>query len=293
MSESTDGQYDFIVARLDQITRSLEELRELVGPFGVPFPDQTMLVQTLYGNKYFIDSSDSIMAPQLIVYRQWEPDISRYMLESVGPDTLFVDVGANFGYFSILAASHIGQSGKGRVMAIEPNPKMLRLLRKNAKVNWSMAPLDIHPFAVSEQNGYVRFRVPESASNASIVQPGADVDDTFVVETRSIDQITAGAQVDIMKVDVEGFETLAIRGAKQTIRNSPSIQIIMEWSPSQMIEHGFKVDDLLDEIRETGLQAYSIPASRHVSPDEWAALRIREEQLVTMGYANLLLRHPV
>jgi FkbM family methyltransferase len=291
MAANPEGEYSTIIERLEYLTKALEEVRELVGPFGVPFPDQSTLVQTLYRNKYFIDPSDLIMAPQLIVYRQWEPDISRYMIESVGPDTVFVDVGANFGYFSILAASRIGQAGKGRVIAIEPNPKMLRLLRKNAKINWSMAPLDIQPFAVSESRGYVRFRVPESAANASMVQPETESDDTFIVETRAIDEITQGQSVDIMKVDVEGFETFALRGARQTIKNSPAIQVIMEWSPGQMLEHGFRPADLLAEIREAGLSIYRMPVNRHLSAGDWKAHEIDEGQLGEMGYANLLLKH--
>ena len=117
---------------------SVEEIRTLVGPFGVSFPDGTTLVQTLFGHKYFVDSSDLVMTPQLIVYRQWESELSSFIHSSVTADSVFVDVGANFGYFSVLAAARMGVSGRGFVVAVEPNPQMVALLRKNAAINWSI-----------------------------------------------------------------------------------------------------------------------------------------------------------
>src|SRR5262245_18342906 len=89
-------------ASITQLQASVADIRSLVGPFAATFPDGSMLVQTLYGTKYFIDPTDDIMAPQLVIYRQWESELSQFMLNSVSPDTVFVDVGANFGYFTCL-----------------------------------------------------------------------------------------------------------------------------------------------------------------------------------------------
>src|ERR1700759_5244650 len=103
-------------------------MRQLIGPFGLSFPNEEILVQTLHGTKYFIDANDLVMTPQLVVYRQWESDLSAFFIRSLTPDTSFVDIGANFGYFTCLAGSRIGTTGRGRVIAVEPNPHMYRLL---------------------------------------------------------------------------------------------------------------------------------------------------------------------
>jgi hypothetical protein len=167
-SPALDSQHH-LEKRLEKLERMLTEIRSLVGPFGVIFPDGTMLVQTIYGNKYFIDPSDEIMAPQLVIYRQWEADVSRYLVGSVTPDSVFVDVGANFGYFTCLIASKIGRGGSGRVIALEPNPAMEQLLRKNTRINWSSAPVTVHACAAASVSGTVEFQVPKGrAANARI-----------------------------------------------------------------------------------------------------------------------------
>ena len=90
---------------LDNISASLREMRSLVGPFGLTLPDGSLLVQSLYGNKYLIDPLDLIISPNLVIYRQWEPDLSALVLGEVKPDTVFIDVGANFG--AVFAGAHL------------------------------------------------------------------------------------------------------------------------------------------------------------------------------------------
>src|SRR5579863_6251254 len=114
------GNLETGLARLEHSTA---DIRQLVGPFGLLYPDGTVLVQTLYGTKYFIDASDMVMAPQLVIYRQWEPEVSQFFLGSIGPDTVFMDVGANIGYFTCLLASYVGRAGYGRVIAVEACPR--------------------------------------------------------------------------------------------------------------------------------------------------------------------------
>ncbi|HZX25968.1 MAG TPA: hypothetical protein VFF16_02780, partial [Telluria sp.] len=146
MNNETSVDFTSLIAGINQISkriesleRSVRDIRQLVGPFGVNFPNNEILVQTIHGTKYFIDANDLVMTPQLVVYRQWESDLSSFFLRSVTAETVFLDVGANFGYFTCLAASKIGTTGKGRVISVEPNPRMLDMLRRNSKINWSMA----------------------------------------------------------------------------------------------------------------------------------------------------------
>lgn len=282
-----------ITARLDRLETVVNEIRALVGPFGATFPDGSMLVQTLFGTKYFIDPNDEIMAPQLIVYRQWESDLSGYMVNSVNRDTVFVDVGANFGYFTCLVASRIGNQGAGRVIAVEPNPAMQRLLRKNLKINWSMAPIENHDCAVTAESGFVEFSVPaDRAANGSIASNASgNAEDRFIVRSRSLDELVPDVAVDIMKIDVEGFEAGVLKGAANTIRRSPNINIVIEWSLSQMKDAGFTADDLLDLIRSYDLGIYKIPHTRNLSDAEWANLEIPESTLRHLSYDNILLRH--
>lgn len=293
MEMTEDQKYADLVKRLDAIGNQLRDIRSLVGPFGTLMPDGSMLVQTLWGLKYFIDPLDEIMAPQLIVYRQWEPELSGFIAHSLTPDSIFVDVGANFGYFTCLAATRIGQSGKGRVFAVEPNPSMQVLLRKNVKVNWSIAPVEIHECAASEVPGYAELIIPtDGAANATIASRSIKIGEKrAIVKARPLDEILGDTAINIMKVDVEGFEAAVLRGARNAIAKSQDIHIILEWSMDQTRAAGFTADDLLAIFRECNLSAHQLPASQSISDAQWKALEIPPADLCNTGYANILLRH--
>jgi FkbM family methyltransferase len=289
----TDHESDLLnlLSRLKHVETLVGEIRSLVGPFGTMFPDGTMLVQTIHGLKYFIDPNDEIMAPQLVVYRQWEPDLSRYISSSVTPDTVFVDVGANFGYFTCLAASKIGSNGGGRVISIEPNPAMQRLLKKNIRINWSMGKVEIHDCAITERTGYVDFCVPSGrAANASVATLSSSEEGHFIVPSKSLDELILHDKVDLMKIDVEGFETAVLRGGRGVIGRSNDIQIVLEWSVAQMKSAGFGVDELLQLLIEQRLSVYHLPPNRFIDEAEWRKLKIEAEALKEIQYDNLLLR---
>jgi FkbM family methyltransferase len=279
--------------RLAHLERAVGDVRGLVGPFGVPFPDGSMLVQTLHGIKYFIDPTDDIMAPQLVVYRQWEADLTQFMLASVGPDTVFMDVGANFGYFTCLTAARIGSAGKGSVVAVEPNPKMLALLRRNVSINWSMAPVEVHACAVADRDGYLEFNVPDGrAANAGLVGRAQTVqqgDHRIIVPTKTLAGIAGQRRIDLMKIDVEGFEALVLGQLGPVLEHSPHLAVIMEWSLAQMNAAGFSADDLIALLDRFGLEAHRVPAQRDVPAEVLRSLRLPTDALRQLLYDNLML----
>ncbi len=284
--------YAQLLARIDQLEGTVREIRNLVGPFGTLFPDGTMLVQTIHGTKYFIDPNDEIMAPQLVVYRQWEPDLSAFFVNSTTPDTVFIDVGANFGYFTCLVASRIGSKGSGQVIAAEPNPAMQKLLRKNLRINWSMSPVVVSECAVAEQIGHLEFSIPvDRAANASLTTATTHPTDArLIVKTTTLDQLSANRVVDLIKIDVEGFETAVLRSGLDTIRRSANLIIVIEWSQQQMRDAGFTSDGLIETLKTLELRAYHLPASRFIDEQAWDTLEIPFDTLRDVGYDNILLR---
>ena len=278
------------LARMEQ---GLAEVRSLVGPMGVPMPGGEMLVQTLFGIKYLIDPNDLVMAPNLIVYRQWEPDISTYFWQNFTADTVFVDIGANFGYFTCLGAARIGTAGKGQVFAVEPNPSCLKLLERNLVINWSMAPVSLFRGAVGDMEGRVKLAVPRNrAANASLSVHAQrrDEADLVDVEIKRLDQVLpAGLAVDFLKIDVEGHELAALKGASEVICRSPNLRIVMEWSPSQIQEAGYPVTALIELLRQMGLRAFRLSDADALA--EGKATQLGWEAMCGMGYDNLILMH--
>jgi FkbM family methyltransferase len=284
-----EAKLDALSRQVAALARSTTEIRQLVGPFGLTMPNGTVLVQTLHQVKYLIDPRDMVMAPQLIVYRQWEPELSRLFSALLTPDTVFVDVGANFGYFTCLAGSRIGTSGKGRIFAVEPNPALVKLLTMNAKINWSMCPIQIFPVAVAAEEGVAELFIPVAgAANASLSESSDTGETTRVsVDLKPLDSIVPpGTRVDLLKVDVEGHETGVLLGARRVLAESPDIVIVLEWSLGQTKEAGYDAAKLIDFFDETGLSVFDAPADGR--PSDWPPLT--REQLLATPYANILLK---
>lgn len=236
--------------KLDVVLSKVGEVRQLVGPFAATFPDGSVLTQTIHNVKYFIDPDDLIIAPQMVIYRQWEADVSQVFHHLCRDSSVVVDVGANFGYFSVLAANLISNRGTGQVFAFEPNPKLAELLRRNVEINWSIAPVSIHQAAVADAAGEVQLYVPKGhGANASLSAP-ENVESLAVTvpAVRLDDVIPQDLAVDVMKIDVEGHELSVLRGARAVIGRSPNLNLIMEWSRKQMLQAGIDPALVLAEL---------------------------------------------
>ncbi len=281
-------------AQLQAIAQNTSETRRLIGPWAATLGDGKLLVHTLHSLLMIVDSTDLIITPQLVVYRQWEPDLTQLIWRSCGPETVFVDVGANIGYFTLLAGSRIHAGSRGRVIAVEPNPECCALIERNLIINWSMCDIKLHKVAVGAESGEVWLSSPiDRAANAHLSFSDAETsgERRFRVPIEPLDALVPeGLAVDILKVDVEGHELQVFHGATRVIAQSPHIKIIMEWSLKQMMEAGISVSTLQYKLKSLGLVARRLPTSKslHDITDENSPL-IPFEELSRLDYDNILL----
>lgn len=259
--------------KLDYVTAKVDELRLLVGPFGVTLADGSLLTQTIHGVKFFLDPDDLIITPQMVIYRQWEADLSDLFHRLCTPDTVLVDVGANFGYFTVLGANLIGNRGSGQVFSFEPNPKLAALARRNLEINWSMAPIEFHEKAVADFSGNVTLHIPQGhGANASLSAPDQfDCEACVVPVVRLDDVLPADLAIDLLKIDVEGHEIGVLRGAQNVIARSPNLHLVMEWSQRQMQQAGIDpamIVKMLDGFTPHRIEIGSDPLA-HPESFEW------------------------
>lgn len=266
-----------IETRLAAMELTLQEVRQLVGPFGVPIGPDDLLVQTIHNVKYLVPARDTVMTPQLVVYRQWEAELSALLPQLCSPGSVFVDVGANFGYFTCLLAAHLGQAAGSRVVAVEPNPDLLRLLRINVGINWSGAAVRIEPVAVGSEPGEMMLSIPEDRSANGTLAPleakGLALRKHKVPVMRLDDLLRDEPRVDLIKIDVEGFEPAVLRGAVETL-GRPGLRLVLEWSASQMSDAGFDPMETPTLLEEAGYRLFDAEASG--SPTTAAPLTIAD-----------------
>lgn len=181
--------------------------------------------------KLFVRLNDNFIGAVIARDKQYEPHVTRVLRGLLSPGATFVDVGANIGYFSLLAASLVGPAG--RVLAFEPNPANCELLRQSVTAN-DFAWIAIHPVAVAEARQQIAFATAGVDSNGRVINPAeaeAEVAPLPLVEAVPLDEALAGVpRVDAIKIDVEGAEARVWRGMQAVIqRHRPPL--LFEFSP--------------------------------------------------------------
>ena len=155
---------------------------------------------------------------------------------------VFYDIGANVGFFTVLAARLVGSTGK--VYAFEPFPQSAEMIRKNAALNDFGQIIDVWQGAVSNRKGNGRLVMHERSDRFKLTETTVDAP-SLTVPLYVIDELVAEGRLrppDFVKIDVEGHEVQVLRGMEATIRAHRPI-ILCE-------VHGDLVHGLVREIRE-------------------------------------------
>jgi FkbM family methyltransferase len=229
----------------------------------LPLHDGELLVQTLRGHHMVVPPWNLDVAIGIIRDGIIEPWTNEVFLSMFGQGDTVVNVGANFGYYSILAGHHVGSAGK--VFAIEANPYVFRYLVKG--IFWSGVPGVVRPYLCAasspEMEGQpIKFGCdPQFIGGGNMFTHGETVNDLeqcfwsglnmhrvvnedrmfvpvgilteIVSEGRPLDRILRDeAQVKALLIDAEGSESYVIAGGRQVIARSPNLEIILEWDPT-------------------------------------------------------------
>jgi len=177
----------------------------------------------------------------------------------IKPGDIFLDLGANIGYFSLLAAKLTGE--KGKVFAFEPEPKNFYYLQKNIEINNYK---NIYPFqkAVSDKNGTTELFICEYDSGHHTINQYGGVEVyshgrptekiAIKVDTVKLDDFLADKtdHVDIIKMDIEGAEALAVEGMRNILADNKKIKVLMEFFPLFIRKMGSSPEKLIKTLIE-------------------------------------------
>lgn len=198
--------------------------------------DYTAVVTTHAGLRLLMDTRDRSLAPHVALTGCWESNIERALVRLLKRGQRIVEVGANIGYHTLTMASMVGRTG--HIDAFEPNPRLCELLRDTIYINGFNDIVTVQQSAALDREGPVKFQFdPRFLGGGNVVVPGY-VDPTNqsleVAGVRLDDVLGAGPPVDLLRMDAEGSEPLALQGAEELLRRSPRMRIMMEFSPIMM-----------------------------------------------------------
>lgn len=186
----------------------------------------------------WVDSRDVSLTPCLVENGFWESWITTWLMNNLSAGDTFIDIGANVGYYSVLANRLVGR--EGRVVAYEPNPALVKLLERTKYDN--NANFVIRPVACADKRGMLTLSYPGNyTGSASVV---IDFEDHAWGEPHHIEVPTVMLDEEVMhndlypdpptiiKIDAESAEEVVWNGARKLLYGNNVPTVMLEFSPT-------------------------------------------------------------
>lgn len=187
---------------------------------------------------------------EILNYGVFERHSVEWVKRLVQPGMVVLDVGANFGYYTMLFSKLVGPTGE--VIAFEPSTRFRTRLQKHAALN-NVRNIEVAPIALSSSPGELRLQLGGDTASFHWVAENSPVEtETVVLDT--LDNFVASHgidRIDFLKVDIDGHEPKFIEGAQDTLRKfRPTI--LIEFMHLALVEAGSGVEQLADQLKELG-----------------------------------------
>lgn len=210
-----------------------------------------------WGGRFRCDLHDFI-ASRIYYFGIWEPNLTSLLMRRLAPGDVFVDVGANMGYFSVLASRLVGDAG--RVVAFEASPGTYAVLAEDLAMNGATNVRAVN-VAVSDRPGTLAlYSGPSDNRGATSLHaerggrfeahvPAAPLLDLLEPDER--------ARLRLMKIDVEGAELPILLDVLDHLADyPPRLEIVVEVAPDEMRAGGMPVEALVARFAEHGFHWY-------------------------------------
>ena len=213
-------------------------------------------------------STEDLIQRYIYVFGVWEPHLTYWIQDRIKPGDTFVDVGANIGYFTLLAASCVGQNGWS--VAIEASPSIFNLLNENLELNNIVSRVRSVNLAASDQDGRLTvYGGPRGNLGMTTMVPNRDLQIETTISAKPLkDILTEGeiAGARLIKIDVEGLEGPVVRGLLPILGSCRrDLEIVMEVN-GQATPEGEKTADVVRQLTDQGFHTYEIVNDDHESP---------------------------
>jgi FkbM family methyltransferase len=251
----------------------LERLDRLVGRQGWTRNTETLVdrpvAATAEAGDLLLSESDHLITGHISEHGVYEPSLTAYLRANLRPGMTFVDIGANVGYFSVLASKLVGP--EGTVVAVEPAPGNLALLRSNLWRN-GCSNVQVLPIAAHVLRGHAQMVLSSGGGSGNWLQEGPVDDPAVLVPCAPLDDLLGDVPVDVVKCDAEGSDVFAIQGMRRTIARNPDIRIVSEFWPAPAVLGDDSAPRSLVVYRDLGLRFGYLEGDGSVTPADGATL---------------------
>lgn len=177
-----------------------------------------------------------------IYYKLFDYEDSMFLIDKLKENELFVDIGANVGHFSLIAAGIC----KSNVIAFEPIPETFMKLEKNIILNKLNNKIRSYNIGIGDNNAVLNFTRSKNVMNAVAMTYETDV---VAVEVKRLDDVLLGYNPTFLKIDVEGYEYFVLKGSTEVLKNKMLKYIIIELN-SSTLKFGHSNEEIFEFLVE-------------------------------------------
>lgn len=300
MSTTHDSQLDRVLDELTQLRARVEDvaqlahasyhenlfwLRRIHHSSAIYLGDHLALTHLSNGCRAYIDTRSKDVGVHILQTGTWETPYTEAFKSLLRPGARVVDVGANLGWYALVAAPIVGR--EGRVYAVEPNPELARMVHWSLRTNGFGGFSKVFEVAVGDVPDVVDLVFRPDMPGGGYIRPTVHtVEDPAPSTTRvasvPLDTLLAeeAAPIDVLKMDVEGWEGMAIRGLRATMDRSPGMRMLVEWSTQQDGSPAPRAE-MAATLEARGYTPHRIDGQGSLIRAEWAAL-LAETALINL-----------
>jgi FkbM family methyltransferase len=237
---------DALRATVRELEAALDQDRSAqsgaTGLHGTYVGGNRMLISTTWGGRLLVPADDISLMPELVANGTYDAPFTAFVQRNIKPGDTVIDVGAHVGLFTLLLAYNVWDTG--RVIAYEPCPRMLELLRDNVGMGWLGDRVEIVAKAAAATSGTLSFLAPTRYTMTGSLRPvehllttqdRVDTVDRIEVEAEPIDvHVGRFEQIDLIKIDVEGAENQVFTGMEQLLASGVIRRVSFELAREHM-----------------------------------------------------------
>jgi FkbM family methyltransferase len=253
-----------MVFRLTRLVRGkpITKLIDWLCYFAADKTDRLQIVAPYHRNLLMHLDVQSWVERKILCTGYYEGWVSDFLSRSLKPGHVALDIGANIGCHTLVMANAVGN--QGRVIAFEPNPRILTRLRSNVQLN-RFEHVELLPVALSDNQArssiYIPAELDHNQGLASMHRAnlGGVCEEVFVDVERLDDVVRERKleRIDLIKMDVEGHEWRVLLGARKTLERFNPV-LVFEFSQRQWKNAGFRPEQVEEFLADLGYDLFVI-----------------------------------
>lgn len=225
-------------------------------------PRRPLAARHVSGYRITCDLSDSVQRA-LFYYGTYEPQTTALISAALGRGDTFLDIGANVGHYTFLAAKLVGRSG--RVVAVEASASTAAKLAADVGRNGLGEIVTVHNVAAGDRTSDAYLYYSDDPTQVGMRHLDPTGDGHVIEQTRLIplDELLPTTRPDVVKLDIEGSELRALSGMRQMLTNHPPRLIVAEAQQELLIRFGDSVEALIAFLANLDYDADKIGEKWH------------------------------